>query len=159
MIGMEEKFCKHCQRTLPLSEFYVTKGQVRAQCKDCTRHAKRKAYQNSPKKMKDGIYVTPKGQTIIHKGNSTALYWNPDKIRQLKELYSNTANSKLAVLFNMSERTIIRKAESLGLKKNREWLSQISSTNVRLAILKNKLFRHPGMFKKKEPTKLNNVND
>lgn len=30
-----EKFCKGCDRTRPLTEFYVQKGKVSARCKPC----------------------------------------------------------------------------------------------------------------------------
>lgn len=103
----------------------------------------------SHKRKPEGILYHPAyGRVMVHKRFSLSIHWSEAMIAYLRKHYPTTINSELAECFNMSSKTMIRKAQSLGLKKDPEWLLQLKRDNVRIAKAANKRKGWPGRFKK-----------
>lgn len=145
-----KKICPKCGRKLWLRDFYrLGNGSLYPRCKECTREDKKDSYERTRKK-KDGVYQAADGRLRIHSGRKTSIFWSQHMIDTLNRKFPTTRNEDLAVILNVSPRTLIRKARELGLQKNCEWQRLNSQTNVRLAILTNKVKRNSGMFRKGE---------
>lgn len=103
----------------------------------------------SYKKVKDGVFLHPKlGRMVNHQGYSTAIHWSPAMLDYLKRNYARTLNDELAEWLGVSTRTMKRKADELGLKKNREWLLSIWNERRQMAHAAAAMKGYPGSFKK-----------
>ena len=76
------------------------------------------------------------------------VYWNKQMLSDLCRWYSTTKNEELAEILGVSVRTMIRKARQLGLRKDSEWMHNISMSHLHLANLVNRKNNHPNGFKK-----------
>ena len=104
---------------------------------------------NGYKKVKDGVYLHPKfGRVMEHKGYATRIFWSKQMIDYLRRHFATTTNEELAGWLGVSERTMIRKARQLGLKKNPEWQSNLSRQHCKLAHAAALKAGNPGRFKK-----------
>lgn len=104
-------------------------------------------YQRKP----DGIHYHPAfGRIMEHKGNTLRIYWSTAMLDYLRRHYPTTLNEELAGCIGVSQRTMIRKARELGLKKDSQWLSHIWEERRRLANIISKSKGYPGRFKKGE---------
>ena len=100
-------------------------------------------------KVKDGTYYNPKvGRIVVHKGYSTRIYWSTDMLDYLRRHFPTTLNEELAGCLGVSQRTMIRKARELGLKKDEAWLQQVWDERRRLAQAISKRKGYPGCFQK-----------
>lgn len=80
--------------------------------------------------------------------NSVAIAWSPQMIDDLRRMYPNTRNSELAEYFNVSIRTLTRKASQIGLSKAKEFTKEMSQEFLRRARLVNMTIGNSGQFKK-----------
>lgn len=110
---------------------------VSSVCKDCKRQYERERYKS--RKVADGIKVSSDGRLIVHDGPKVSLYWGEQKTKDFRRLYPKTKNEELAVIFGCSVRTIQRKAKSMELKKDEEWISTVAKDNSKIGILVNKV--------------------
>ena len=100
-------------------------------------------------KTKDGTYFNPKvGRIVVHKGYSTSIYWSTDMLDYLRRHFPTTLNEELAGCLGVSQRTMIRKARELGLKKDETWLLQIWDERRKMAHIISRKKGHPGRFQK-----------
>ena len=67
--------------------------------------------------MPNRIYQDDAGRLIEHKDRSTKIHWSGYMEEKLRRLFPTTKNDDLAVEFNVSPRTVIRKAREMGLVK------------------------------------------
>lgn len=74
-----------------------------------------------------------------HKGHSIRIFWNKDMLDMLREYYPNTKNEDVAGMCGVSVRTAIRKANELGLTKNKEYLLRVNKKAGKLGGLVKKL--------------------
>lgn len=150
MVIKRKKVCPKCGRKLWLRDFYrLANGSIYPRCKECTREDKREAYLRT-KKVPDRIYMGEDGRLMDHRGVRTSIYWSSYMLETLKRLYPTTKNEDLAVILNVSSRTLIRKARELGIHKDADWQRETSRNHARLAIFQNKIRRNSGMIKKGE---------
>lgn len=95
------------------------------------------------------MYHDERGRLLEHKGGGTRLHWSGYMVEKLKRLYPTTKNDDLAIEFDMSVRTIVRKARELGLEKDREWMLEQKRQNCRLMRVINLCHGgNSGQFKK-----------
>lgn len=154
----EFKKCPVCGETKPLSCFVKN----RRPCKDCINARKREEERKRYKK-KLGVWFSDKKGRLIEYGKGKTkgtIYWSPSDISMLKRLYPTTLNAELAELFNVSNRTLIRKANELGLKKDKEWMVNRSKINSLFYIAQHKAIGYPNlrMARKALADKYNNPN-
>lgn len=136
-----KKVCSKCGRKLWLRDFYrMSNGRLFAYCKECARESQRKAYLRT-RKVPDRVYMSTDGRLMDHRGARTSIYWSSFMLETLKRLYSTTKNEDLSVILNVSPRTLIRKARSLGISKDADWMRDTSRRHVRMAISMNKIRR------------------
>lgn len=103
------------------------------------------AYKTKP----DGIRVDLQtGRKTIKHGYSVAIYWTPDMLRQMRELYPVTLNEELAGILGVSHRTLTRKARQLGIQKDPTWLRGIWEERRRMAQMMSRALGYPGKFQK-----------
>lgn len=88
------------------------------------------------------------GRVMEHEGYSLHIYWNADMIDYLKRHFARTLNEELAGCLGVSQRTMLRKARELGLRKDREWLRAVYREHGRLASAVSKKMGYPGGWKK-----------
>ena len=67
---------------------------------------------------------------------------------KMRRMYPTTKNEDLAIDLGVSVRTLIRRARTLGLEKNNEWLLLHSRQQCRILRILNKCRGNSGMFKK-----------
>lgn len=147
---LRKKICPKCGKKLWLSDFYrLASGWVSSYCKDCTKAAKREKYAHS-KKVPNGLYRDKKGRMIEHRDYSTKISWSKYMEERLTRLYPTTKNEDLTIEFNVSLRTLIRKARELHLQKNREWMHEMSIQNCKTMRVLNICRGNSGQFKKGE---------
>ena len=104
---------------------------------------------NGYKKVKEGVYLHPKyGRVMEHHGYSTRIFWNPQMLDYLTKNYATTMNKELAEWLGVSVRTMIRKAHSMGLKKDPKWLYDMYEERRKLAQAAAAVKGNPGRFKK-----------
>ena len=97
----------------------------------------------------DGVFLDEKtGKLWEHRGNSKLIFWSRQMLDDLRKYYPNTPNSELAEIFNVSLRTVIRKAVELGLKKDPEYLSGIWKQYLPVANAVSKSKGYPGSIQK-----------
>ena len=115
--------CCICNKDLPEESFYPSelRGHRKARCKECHKARKRKL-----NKLNDGI-VPMGNRLIIRKDGISRIYWSGNMISELKRYFPTTKNTELADYFGVSPRTINRKAAELGLVKNKQYISEIST--------------------------------
>lgn len=144
-----KKVCTKCGRRLWLQEFYrMSNGWLSGACKECCRKEKNEWYANN-RKVPDRMYHDERGRLLEHKGCSTRLFWSAPMEEKLRRLFPTTKNDDLAIEFDMSARTIVRKARELGLEKDREWMLEHKRQNCRLMRVINLCHRgNSGQFKK-----------
>lgn len=98
-------------------------------------------------KKKDGIYYCPiRRRTMEHRGYATSIYWSPSMLNDLRRWFPTTLNAELAEVLGVSSRTLIRKARSLGLVKDPQWLAEIWEERRLLAQVRSKQLGYPGTF-------------
>ena len=95
------------------------------------------------------MYHDERGRLLEHKGSRTRLFWSAPMEEKLRRLFPTTKNEDLAIEFDMSARTIVRKARELGLEKDREWMLEHKRQNCRLMRVINLCHGgNSGQFKK-----------
>lgn len=111
--------CVKCNKDLPIESFYPSefRGNRKPRCKEC-----HKAMKKSRAKLKGDI-VKIDDRLYISKRGFFAIYWTPNMISILKRHYPNSPNSEVCEMLCVSERTLLRKAKELGLKKCKEYIN------------------------------------
>lgn len=147
--------CPCCERTLKKKDFWWTKEPKprrrkdgrSSYCKDCTRRHKREEYRRN-RKTPDGLRYDPYyGRAIVKQGSTRRIYWTEDMLKTLRNRYPVTPNPELCVTLAVSERTLIRKANELGIKKDAEYLKRRTERGVKAMQFMNRFVRNEGMFK------------
>lgn len=150
MIQRRKKICPKCGRRLWLRDFYrQATGYFSPYCKECTRAAKREEYARN-RKVPNRLYQDYFGRLIEHKDHSTRIYWSEYMVQKLKRLFPTTKNEDLAIEFNMSQRTVARKARELGLKKDKDWMQALARKSCQYMRVLNMCYGNSGQFKKGE---------
>lgn len=100
-------------------------------------------------KVEDGIFYSKKdGRLMEHQGYARRIYWTKDMLDYLRYHFATTLNEELAGCIGVSQRTMLRKARELGLKKDMAWLRRIWDERRKLAHIISKRKGFPGGFKK-----------
>lgn len=100
------------------------------------------------RRKKNGLfYDSKKGRVMEHDGYATRIFWNPQMLSDIHRLFSTTLNEELAGYLGISQRTLVRKARELGLRKNPTWLKQIWEERRRMAQLASMVKGYPGSFR------------
>lgn len=150
MIQRRMKFCPKCGRRLWLRDFYrQATGYFSPYCKECTRAAKREEYARN-RKVPNRLYQDDLGRLIEHNDHATKIYWSEYMVKKLTRLFPTTKNEDLAVEFNISMRTIGRKAQELGLKKDKAWILALAREKCQYMRVLNLCCGNSGQFKKGE---------
>lgn len=129
------KVCPKCKELKSDTMFYrASTGYLAAYCRECENQRKRTAYKRS-RKLKDGIKIREDGVKVIHKGNSTKIYWDGNMLSIMKLHFPDSSNEEMFELLGglVSIRTIRRKAKEMGLEKTPEWLQRANRDNLTLA--------------------------
>lgn len=96
-------------------------------------------------------------RTFYHQGQqrvvtrdrySMRIFWNKQMTDFLKTHFATSLNEDLAGCLGVSQRTVIRKARELGLKKDKTWLDGIWNERRLMANAEAKRLGYPGTFKK-----------
>lgn len=99
----------------------------------------------------DGVrYHAAFRRLMEHQGYVTRIHWSTQMIDYLRRHFQNSLNEELAGCLGVSQRTMLRKARELGLKKDPEWLSKIWNERRMMAHAASKRKGIPGRFKKGE---------
>ena len=150
MTRRRKKICPKCGRSLWLRDYYrQATGWLSSYCKECTRAAKREEYARN-RKVPNRLYQDDKGRLVEHKDCSTKLHWSEYMEQKLKRLFPTTKNDDLAIEFNMSPRTVIRKAREMGLEKDKDWMQANARKNCQYMRVVNMCVGNSGQFKKGE---------
>ena len=148
MIQRRKKTCPKCGRSLWLHDYYrQAAGWLSPYCKECTRAAMREKYART-KKVPNRVFQDELGRMMEHKDNRTRLYWSEYMLQKLTRLFPATKNEDLAIEFNMSRRTVVRKARELGLEKDRSWLQALARKNCQYMRVLNLCYGNSGQFQK-----------
>lgn len=135
-----KKICPCCGRELLLSDFYLySNGCTSSRCKECMRKQSREAYART-RKVKDGIRKGDDGRLVEHKNGRIRLYWGELKIAQFKKDYPFMRNDDLAVKYDCSFRTVIRRAREMGLEKDKVWLRNVYMSCMEKMRFVNKVY-------------------
>ena len=100
--------------------------------------------------MPNRLYQDDKGRLVEHKDCSTKIHWSQYMEQKLKRLFPTTKNEDLAIEFNMSPRTVIRKAREMGLEKDKAWMQAHARKNCQTMRILNKCCGNSGQIKKGE---------
>lgn len=150
MIQRRKKICPKCGRSLWLRDYYrLATGWLSPYCKECTRAAKREEYARN-RKVPNRLYQDDRGRLVEHKDCSTKIHWSEYMEQKLKRLFPTTKNEDLAIEFNMSPRTVIRKAREMGLEKDKAWMQAHARKNCQYMRVLNMCSGNSGQFKKGE---------
>ena len=144
------KKCTKCGEVRPIDEFYIRKadGSKYPRCRHCMRQEKRESYARIHK-VPDKLYRNETtGRLMEHSGYSTRIHWSTPMDEKMRRMYATTKNEDLAIDLGVSVRTLVRRARTLGLKKNNEWMAAHSRQNCRIMRILNKCRGNSGMFKK-----------
>lgn len=129
------KTCRVCGQTKPKEDFV----EGRKVCPSCFSEYGRQQRRRRAPDRSDGVRYSKAAQCIVEYRNGyQRKYWNPQMIADFRKLFPVTTNEELASLFCVSKRTINRKATELGLRKNEEWMRQMSRHNLFFATVKNR---------------------
>lgn len=126
-ILQRKKLCPTCGKLLWRKDFYKQKGKgVSSDCKECykAKHRTRHKF-----KHKDGLFQDDFGRPIEYIHGRKRYYWTPQMLCDLRRLYPTTKNEEIAEIFMMSSATVIRKARSLGIKKDNDWMTKVRKEN------------------------------
>jgi len=147
-LGYRKKVCTGCGETKWLRDFYFH-GKSKnhpdgydCRCKECRRKEKNAEYARN-RKVPDGMKLNADGQVVLKKGNSTRLYWGELKVQDFKRMFPFNTNEDLAIEFECSVRTVVRRARELGLEKDPDWLQRVWNKNRRMAHFMNTLESTP----------------
>ena len=146
-LNSRKKICHKCGRNLWIkNDFYAGSSY----CKECCREIKKIAY-HERHKVEDGVFYSSQyGRIVEHNGMSTKIYWSQPMLDKITRYYHNTKNDKLAEHLGVSSRTLTRKARELGLTKDEDFMTEVSTEGLKLAHFLNKIKGNPGMIKKGE---------
>ena len=150
MVRRRKKICPKCGRSLWLCDYYrQANGWVSSHCKECQRKEKREEYARN-RKVPNRIYQDDAGRLIEHKDCSTKIHWSGYMEEKLRRLFPTTKNDDLAVEFNVSPRTVIRKAREMGLVKDKACMQEHARKNCQYMRVLNMSMGNKGQFKKGE---------
>ena len=101
-------------------------------------------------KMKAGTVFTANDGTRRVKTNErdSSLYWDYNMLYALRKYYPNTPTDEVAGMCGVSVRTLIRKANALGIKKDPKWLEERQNRGLRMMKFLNRSRPNLGTFKK-----------
>ena len=150
MIQRRKKICPKCGRSLWLRDYYRhASGLIYPYCKECSRAAKREEYARN-RKVPNRVFQDDLGRLIEHNDYSRRIYWSEYMEQKLTRLFPTTKNEDLAIEFNMSMRTICRKAREMGLKKDKAWILELARERIQYMRVHNLCCGNSGQFKKGE---------
>lgn len=146
---MTVKICRKCgEERDAVADYYITRaGIAKNICKYCQRKQRNESYART-RKRPDRTYMGDDGRIYEKEGYSTRIHWSPAMLSILRRYYATTTNEDVAGMLRVSTRTMIRKARELGLRKDAEWMRNISRERLRLAHAKNKKDGYKNGFKK-----------
>lgn len=126
-----KKICPCCGRLLwKKKDFYVgPNGNISSYCKECQRKKSNRQY---VKKQPDGIRLDKNGVLKEYVNGRARTYWSETMLKWLKDNFATTTNADLASEIGVSESVMKRKAHSLGLKKDKEFMLKTAAHNARL---------------------------
>lgn len=131
-IKLSKKICSKCGQELSIDNFYQTKnGWIDSMCKKCTSQQRRDRYNKTGKKENRIYYDKSKDRLVEHNGLSTSILWTPAMKSYLIENFPTTINKKLAETLGVPLRTMARKANELGLKKDPVWYTKEYKQSVK----------------------------
>lgn len=151
------KYCPRCARILPFEKYHImsSTGKPYTYCRECSRERAKK-YKRKPKEKKK-IFRHKDGR--FYAFNDTyrkfALYWSGDMISVLNRYYPNTSNQEIAEMLGVCSNTVIRKAHSLGLSKDEEYIRQLQSKGGRQSKITRKIKTQQHNSKKAKSTPTN----
>ncbi len=120
------KYCPRCKRIQPLDMFFFipSTGKPYSYCRECSRELARGHKKAS--KERQGVFRHKDGRFYEHKGiyRSYTLYWSGNMLSVLRKYYPNTPNTEIAEMLGVSEATVYRKAHSIGLHKNEQYIRE-----------------------------------
>lgn len=137
-VKRRKRTCSRCGRKLWLREFRLMKNGYRSSwCHDCTVAYKKEKY-NQKNKKPDGTFFSDRWQRVVVKtGHATRFHWSENSIAMLRRFFPITSNKEMAGMLGVSARTVERMACKLGLRKDKEYLSNQNRNNLMLANLAN----------------------
>lgn len=101
-----------------------------------------------PVKPASVFYHPTMRRIVVRDHYATRIFWNQQMLEFLSKNYATMLNSELAEWLGVSERTTVRKARELGLKKDTQWLASVWNERRKMACASNKVKGNPGCFKK-----------
>lgn len=128
------KKCRKCGEEKPETEFYRNrnyKSGRESMCAACALEYKKAEYRRN-RMNPDGITVAADGKKYIKKDAKRCIYWDGNMLSMLKKHFPTTLNEEMAEMLGVSQRTMIRKARELGLKKDKGWLKGVWQQNSML---------------------------
>lgn len=100
-------------------------------------------------KVREGVYYHQKmGRMVKHEGYSTAIYWSRQMLDYLRRHFATTTNEELAGCLGVGQRTVVRKARELGLRKDQQWLRALWDDHRMMAQSAARRKGNPGTFRK-----------
>lgn len=140
-----KQICKVCGKKLWLKEFYKESDTTyKKVCKECHKKYVNERYAISHKKPNGKYYHSSYGRVMEHNGMALKIFWNKDMLDILHKYYPNTKNEEVADRCGVSQRTMIRKARELGLRKNKDFIHEVCCDNLKLAVLSRKIQSYKG---------------
>lgn len=129
-----KKICPSCGRLLWKKKDYyqLPSGNPYTYCKDCQRNRSRNSHQW---KQPNGIRLDENGVIKEYINGKAHIYWSPMMIKWLKENYATTKNDELASELGVCVCSMRKKAKSLGLSKDKEWMNGVAKDNSILGSL------------------------
>lgn len=131
-----------CGEDLPSDRFYMN-GYLSSYCKQCQSVYKRNLYLKH-KQERIGVYFSAKRKRLVQYDGTgkSKIYWSPQMRADMIKFFPNTCNYDLCQMFMISERSLLRKARELGLKKDKKYLNRIAKESGMLGYIKSKEMRH-----------------
>lgn len=85
---------------------------------------------------------------IGYRTNGRCVDWSEDMVKKLIELYPNHTNVEIAEFLMLDENHVKKKAISLGLRKDKEWLRKKRLDSIRWATYKSNKSPNRKVFQK-----------
>lgn len=125
-----KKVCRICGQKKWLKDFY----KYRNVCKECKIKNSRTNYRKrNPEKT--GVFLKDGRAMCMNENARISVYWSDVMLGKLKKMYPVTENYDLSIELGVSLPVLRRKAKKLGLKKDKEWMRDISRRSGRIASL------------------------
>ena len=136
-MDIRKKICSSCgEAKWRVKDFYASSGNV---CKECRKKQVNEWYADHRQCQLGVAYSRKLDRVVVNNGVKYSYYWSEAMLKDLKRLYPRTRNADLKIIFNMGERSIVRKARELGLEKDPEWMHALQIKAARYSGMLNKI--------------------